>query len=220
MFKKVLIVEDQEVANLGIIRNLEELSIPHCEFATHCDEALQRLKTAAAENKPYDLLIADLSFQKDHVRQHLKNGQELIREARKVQPELKVVVFSVEKRARIIDDLYKTYRIDGFVSKSRNDGKELRNTIRKVFEGETVMSQEILNAIRNIPFALDAYDLKLLELLAKGSKQNEIQAYLKEHQMQPNSIRSIEKRLNELRDSFGAKNNIEMIVICKDIGLI
>ncbi len=220
MFKKVLIVEDQEVANLGITQTLEGLSISHFEFVTHCDEALQRLKTAAAEHKPYDLLIADLSFEKDHVRQNLKNGQELIREARKVQPELKVVVFSVEKRAKKIDDLYKIYQIDGFVSKARNDAKELRNTIRRVFEGETVISQDILNAIRNIPYELDAYDLKLLELLAKGSRQNEIQTYLKEHQMQPYSIRSIEKRLNELRDNFGAKNNIEMIVICKDIGLI
>ncbi|WP_449388904.1 response regulator [Chryseobacterium lineare] len=220
MFKKVLIVEDQEVANLGIIRNMEELSIPHCEFATHCDEALQRLKSAAAEKKPYDLLIADLSFQKDHVNQDLKNGQELIREARKVQPELKVVVFSVEKRARIIDDLYKTYRIDGFVSKSRNDGKELRKTIRKVFEGETVMSQEILNAIRNIPFALDAYDLKLLELLAKGLIQDEIEMYFRQNLIKPFSRRAIEKRLYELRDGVGAKNNVEMIVIFKDMGLI
>lgn len=220
MFKKVLAVEDQEIVNLGILTALKELDIPYFDFVTYCDEALQRLKTAAAENDPYDLLIADLSFKKDHIPQKLKNGQELIREAKKIQPELKVVVFSVEKRARKIDDLYKMYHIDGFVSKARNDGKELRNTIRRVFEGETVISQEILNAIRNIPFELDAYDLKLLELLAKGSKQNEIQTYLKDHQMQPHSIRSIEKRLNELRDSFGAKNNIEMIVICKDIGLI
>jgi DNA-binding NarL/FixJ family response regulator len=220
MFKKVLVVEDQEVVNLGITQTLEGLSIPHFEFVTYCDEALQRIKAATAENDPYDLLIADLSFEKDHIRQELKNGQELILEARKVQPDLKVVVFSVEKRAQVIDDLYKIYGINGFVSKARNDGKELRNAIERVSKGETIMSQNILNAIRNIPFALDAYDLKLLELLTKGSKQNGMQAYLKEHQMQPNSIRSIEKRLNELRDSFGAKNNVEMIVICKDIGLI
>ena len=60
----------------------------------------------------------------------------------------------------------------------------------------------------------------MLELLAKGHKQSEISTYLKEHKMVPYGIRSIEKRLNELRDSLGAKNNIEMIVICKDIGLI
>ncbi|HCR77700.1 MAG TPA: DNA-binding response regulator, partial [Chryseobacterium sp.] len=187
MFRKTLIVEDQEVANLGIMSTLEELLIPRFDFVTYCDEALQRLKAAAAENAPYDLLIADLSFKKDHIAQKLKNGQELIYEARKIQPDLKVVVFSVESRSKIIDDLYKTYHINGFVSKARNDGKELKNTIRKVFKGETVMSQDILNAIRKIPRDLDEYDLKLLELLSKGCKQNEIQTYLKEHRMEPYS---------------------------------
>jgi DNA-binding NarL/FixJ family response regulator len=220
MFKKVLIVEDQEVANLGIIRALEELSVPRFEFVTYCDEALQRIKAATAENDPYDLLVADLSFEKDHIRQDLKSGQELILKAKKFRPELKVVVFSVEKRAQVIDDLYKIYGINGFVSKARNDGKELRNAIERVSKGEIVMSQDILNAIRNIPFALDAYDLKLLELLAKGLIQDEIEMYFRKNLIKPFSRRAIEKRLYELRDGVGAKNNVEMIVIFKDMGLI
>lgn len=220
MFKKVLVVEDQEVANLGIIRALEELSVPRFEFVTYCDEALQRIKAATAEHDPYDLLVADLSFEKDHIRQDLQSGQELIREAKKIQPELKVVVFSVEKRAQVIDDLYKIYSINGFVSKARNDGKELRNTIGKVFEGEIVKSQEIVNAIRNIPFALNAYDLKLLELLTKGLTQDEIEMYFRQNLIRPFSRRAIEKRLYELRDSVSAKNNVEMIVKFKEIGLI
>jgi DNA-binding NarL/FixJ family response regulator len=220
MFKKILIAEDQEVANLGIIATLKNLHIQDFDFVSYCDEALQRLKMAAKENKPYDLLIADLSFKKDHIPQRLNTGQELISESKKVQPDIKVIVFSVEKKAKIIDDLYKIYNINGFVSKTRNDGKELRNTMRKVFDGETVIPQEILNAIRNIPVDLGEYEIKLLELLAKGYKQNEIRTCLRENHMQPYSIRSIEKKLNELREIFEAKNNIEMIVICKDIGLI
>lgn len=220
MFKKVLIVEDQEVANLGIIRALEELSISHFEFVTYCDEAFHKMTQAVKDKKPYDLLISDLSFDKDHIYQELKNGQELIRETRKIQPDLKVVVFSVEKKAKTIDDLYKVYGIQAFISKARNDGKDLRNTIRKVFDGETVISQEILNAIRNIPFDLDAYDLKLLELLAKGFQQSEIADFLKGLAMKPYGKRSVEKRLSELRDSVGAKKNAEMIIIFKDIGLI
>jgi DNA-binding NarL/FixJ family response regulator len=220
MFKKILIVEDEEVANLGVMSALENLHIQNFDFVNYCDEALQRLKMANKDYKPYDLLIADLSFNKDHIPQILNTGQELIRESKKNQPDIKVIVFSVEKRAKIIDDLYKIYNINGFVSKARNDGKELRNTIRKVFDGETVIPQEILNAIRNLPFELDTYEIKLLELLAKGYKQNEIRTYLKENHMPPYSIRSIEKKLNELREIFDARNNIEMIVICKDVGLI
>lgn len=220
MFKKILIVEDQEVMNLGIINTLKELNIQSFDFVSYCDDALHKIKIAAKENTPYDLLITDLSFDKDHIPQTLNSGQELINLVKKVQPNLKVIVFSVEKRVKIIDDLYKIYQINGFVSKARNDGKDLKNTIRKAFNGEIVIPQKMLNVMRHTSFEFDSYDIKLLELLAKGYKQNEIKTYLKEHNMRPYSIRSIEKRLNELRESLGAKNNIEMIVICKDIGII
>ncbi len=220
MFKKVLVVEDQEIANLGITRSLQELSVPHFDFAAYCDEAFHKIVQAVKEGAPYDLVVSDLSFEKDHISQSLHSGQELIREARKVQPDLKIVVLSVEKKARTIEDLYKVYGIQAFVSKSRNDGRELRSTLRKVFEGETVMSQEILNAIRNMPFTLDTYDLKLLELLTKGMKQQEIEKYFKENSIKPYSRRAIEKRLFELRDSVGAKSTIEMVVHFKDMGMI
>ncbi|EFK37373.1 Uncharacterised protein [Chryseobacterium gleum] len=220
MFKKVLIVEDQEVMNRGVLNTIKELNIPDFDYVTYCDEALSRIRTALERKNPYDLLIADLSFEKDHIPQKLRSGQELILEAKKVQPALKVVVFSVEKKAKTIDDLYKIYQIDGFVSKARRDGQDLKSTIRKIFNGETVIPQEILNTMRHISSEFDAYDIKLLELLAKGYKQSEISTSLKQQRMMPYGIRSIERRLNELRDSLGAKNNIEMIVICKDIGLI
>ena len=220
MFKKILIAEDQEVMNLGIVNALTELNITHFDFVSYCDDALEKIKAAALEKSPYDLLITDLSFQKDHIPQNISSGQELIHEAKEVQPDLKVVVFSVEKRPKAIDDLYKIHKINGFVSKARNDGKDLKSTIRKVFTGETVISQEILNAIRNTPVEFDSYDIKLLELLAKGYRQNEIGSWLKENDMKAHSIRSIEKRLSELRESVGAKNNIEMVVICKDLGIL
>ncbi|WP_374465319.1 DUF5932 domain-containing protein [Chryseobacterium sp.] len=220
MFKKVLIVEDQEVMNRGVLNTIKELNIPDFDYVTYCDEALSRIRTALERKNPYDLLIADLSFEKDHIPQKLRSGQELILEAKKVQPALKVVVFSVEKKAKTIDDLYKIYQIDGFVSKARRDGQDLKSTIRKIFNGENVIPQEVLNTMRHISSEFDAYDIKLLELLAKGYKQSEISTSLKQHRMIPHGIRSIERRLNELRDSLGAKNNIEMIVICKDIGLI
>ena len=220
MFKKVLIVEDQEIMNLGIINTLKELNIQHFDFVSYCDEALHRLHSATKDKNPYDLLITDLSFDKDHIPQTLQSGQDLILEAKKSQPDLKVIVLSVEKRAKVIDELYKIHGIQAFISKARNDGKELRKTLKKVFEGETVFSQDILNKIRQIPRELNDYDLKLLKLLSQGCKQKEMAGRLKVLGMKPYSTRSIEKRLNELRESLGAQNNIEMVVIGKDIGLI
>lgn len=220
MFKKILIAEDHEVRNLGVVNALTELQIHHFDFVSYCDEALNKIKTADIENKPYDLLITDLSFDKDHFQQNLKSGQELIREVRNIHSQIKIIAFSIENKPKIIDDLFKIYAIDGFVSKGRNDGKELRNTIKKVFKGETVIPQEILNSIRNTPPGITENDELLLTLLAKGFTQSEIEDHFKQNHITPNSKSSIEKRLNELREVFNAKNNIELIVICKDLGII
>ncbi|MCA6067248.1 response regulator [Chryseobacterium sp. RG1] len=219
MFKKVLIAEDHEVRNLGVINALSELQIQNYDFVSYCDDALQKIKTTP-KNTPYDLLITDLSFDKDHIVQKINSGQELITEVKKIYPNLKVIAFSIEKRPKEIDDLFKVQEINGFVSKGRNDGKELRNTIKKVFSGETVIPQEILNSIRNTSFQFTDYDETLIELLAKGWKQSEIEKHFKEKKITPDSRSAIEKRLNDLRFELGAKNNIELIVMCKDIGII
>lgn len=219
MFKKALIVEDHEVRNLGIVNTLSELQIQNYDFVSYCDEALQKIKTAA-EDTPYDLLITDLSFDKDHLVQQINSGQELISEVRKIHPNLKVIAFSIEKRPKVIDDLFKIQEINGFVSKGRNDGKDLKNTIKKILKNETVIPQEILNSIRNTDFEFKEYDVTLIELLAKGWKQNQIEEYFKKNNITPDSKSAIEKRLNELRENLNAKNNIEMIVMCKDIGII
>lgn len=220
MFKKVLIAEDHEVRNLGVVNTLTELSIPSFDFTSYCDDALQKIKVAVTDNTPYDLLITDLSFEKDHIEQKINSGQELIDEVRKIHPSLKIIAFSIEKKPKIIDDLYKIHKVNGFVSKGRNDGKDLKSTIKKVFKGETVIPQEILNSIRNTSFEFKEYDILLIELLAKGWKQTRIEKYFKENKITPDSISAIEKRLNELRENLSAKNNIEMIVMCKDIGIL
>lgn len=220
MFKKILIAEDHEVRNLGLINTLEEMHIQDFEFVSYCDDAFQKLTKAVKDRLPYDLLITDLSFQKDHVNQDLNSGQELINKARELQPNLKIVVFSIESKPKIIEELFKKYKIDGFVSKGRNDGKELKNAVRKIYNGEIIIPQEILNSIRNYAFDFTDYDITLLDFLAKGWKQNEIENYFKENNIQPDSKSSIEKRLSELRENLRAKNNIEMIVMCKDIGII
>lgn len=220
MFKKILIVEDQQIQNLGVRNTLQEMNIQYFDFDYYCDQALLKIKTAFSEGQPYDLLIADLSFDGDSISQRIVSGQELISEVKKIQPEMKAVVFSVEKNPKIINDLYNVYNINGFVSKGRHDGKLLTSTLQKVFNGETVIPQHILNAMRHIPFEFSKYDMKLLDLLSTGYKQNEMENILKQYELKPYSTRSIEKRLSELRDVVGAKTNIEMIVICKDIDII
>lgn len=220
MFKKVIIAEDHEIRNLGVVNTLKELQIPQYVFVNYCDDGLKKIQNALDEGNPYQLLITDLGFDRDHREQHITSGQELIDKVRIIQPDLKIIVFSVEKKPKTIDELFKKHGINGYVSKGRNDAKELKSTIQKVYSGDLVIPQEIMNSIRNNPHEISEYDLALLGLLSKGWKQHEISEHFQTNGLNPNSRSAIEKRLNELRETLNAKNNIEMVVICKDIGIL
>lgn len=220
MFRRIIVAEDHEIRNLGVVNTLKELGITQYDFASYCDEAISRIEKSAEEENSYDLLITDLVFDEDYKNQNIKSGQELIAEVRQRFPNLKIIVFSIEKKPSLINDLFNEHEIDGFVSKGRNDGKELSNTIKKVYQGEVVIPQEILNVMRSGTLDPTQYDVQLLEVLAKGWKQSEIVQYFKENSINPYSKSAVEKRLNELRELFGAKNSIEMIVTCKNLGII
>ncbi|BAP29684.1 response regulator receiver protein [Chryseobacterium sp. StRB126] len=97
MFKKVLIAEDHEVRNLGVVNTLTELQIQNYDFVNYCDEALQKIKAAATNNISYDLLITDLSFDKDHIEQKINSGQKLIEEVKKNPAEFKNYCFFYRK---------------------------------------------------------------------------------------------------------------------------
>ena len=62
MFKKVLIAEDFDSINIAVIQTLESLGIEEIQYAKYCDDALLKLKKGLHDNKPFDLLISDLSI--------------------------------------------------------------------------------------------------------------------------------------------------------------
>jgi len=99
MFQKVLVAEDMDFINSGITSELQKLEIPKIDFVQYCDEALLKLKRAHMDGDPFDLLISDLSFDEDSKVQKLTSGDDLIKEVRKLFPDLKIIVFSVEDKA-------------------------------------------------------------------------------------------------------------------------
>ena len=99
MFTKVLVAEDYEIANQGIIKVINEgLGIQDIQESKYCDDAYLKFRKAFQENEPFELLITDLSFKKDHIEQIRNSGIELIQDVRKIQPTIKVIVYSQENR--------------------------------------------------------------------------------------------------------------------------
>ncbi len=222
MFTKVLVAEDFDSISITVGKALEELSISEIHHAKYCDDALLKIKKALKDNLPYDLLISDLSFKTDHRENILNSGDELIAAVKKVQPDIKTVVFSIEDKSFRIKSLFNDLGINAFVAKGRNSIPELKKTIQGVFDNKyKILSHELSHTLRDKSLIeIETYDISLLKSLSNGLILDEIALDFKNSGIIPNGISSIEKRINKLKIFFKANNNVHLIAIAKDLGLV
>ena len=221
MQRKILIVEDFKSTVLSIERTLEEVQVYHVQSALYCDEAYEKIQQAVVAKQPYDVLITDLSFVEDEVPQRLKSGRDLILAAKKLDSELKIIVLSSEKKDGIITALFNDYKINAFVHKGRNDMSELKTALEKVYLSEKYISSESRASFQNMnSYEFTNYDVSLISLLANGILQKDIPEALQEKNIKPNSLSSVEKRLNLLRSSLDFTSNQQLVSFCKDLGVI
>ena len=222
MFNKVLVAEDLDSISITVEQALAELSVPEIHHAKYCDDALLKVKKALLEEAPYDLLISDLSFKTDHRETQLTSGDELIAAVKKVQPTIKTVVFSIEDKSFRIKSLFNDLGINAFVAKGRNSIPELKKAILGVFENDSkILSQELAHTLRDKSLIeIENYDILLLKSLSGGLTLEEIAVDFKNTGVIPNGSSSIEKRINKLKIFFKANNNVHLIAIAKDLGLV
>ncbi|MCV9934486.1 response regulator [Flavobacterium sp. LS1R47] len=222
MFTKVLIAEDIDFNDIAVKQVLQELNVPEIIYTKYCDDALLKIRGAALENNPYQLLITDLSFKPDHRENNLKSGEELIAAVRELFPEIKIIAFSIEDKSYRIKSLFDNFNINGFVMKGRNSIPELKKAVQNAFDtDEKYLSQELNYIFRDkTTNEIDNYDIQLIKYLSIGVSQDNMEAKFKEVGITPNSKSSIEKRINKLKIYFKANNPTHLVAIAKDLGLV
>ncbi|MFV5699805.1 response regulator [Flavobacterium sp. ZT3R17] len=222
MFHKVLVAEDLDSISITVVQALEELSIVEIHHAKYCDDAFLKIKKALHDNMPYDLLISDLSFKQDHRENRLSTGEELIDAVKKIQHDIKTIVFSIEDKSFRIKSLFNNSGINAYVSKGRNSIPQLKNAVQNIFNSdEKIISTELSHLLREKSILeIEVYDISLLKLLSKGLILDEIALEFKNSEISPNGTSSIEKRINKLKIYFRASNNVHLIAIAKDLGLV
>lgn len=222
MFKKVIIAEDLDAMNLGIQQVLKDLNIIDFQHSKFCDEAFLKVRAAIQKNEPYDLLISDLSFKTDHRKSEISNGDELIQKVRELQPNIKIIAYSVEDKSYRIKSLFENADIDAFVLKGLNSIDELKKAINIIsISDQKFISAEVATALQEKSnFEIDDVDIKILKYLSAGTSQDEIIEIFKSSNVKPNSKSAMEKRLSKLKDFFKANNTIHLVSIVKDMGII
>lgn len=222
MFKKVIVAEDLGDINLAIEQSLKDLDIVNFQHAKYCDDAFLKIRKAIQDNEPYDLLISDLSFKKDHREVKIANGDELIQKVREIQPNIKIIAYSIEDKSLRIKSLFENSEIDAFVLKGRNSIEELKKAIHIISTSDQkFISPDVASALQEKSnFEIDDVDIKILKYLSDGTSQDEIIEIFKTSDIKPNSKSAVEKRLSKLKDFFKANNTVHLVSITKDMGII
>ena len=222
MFHKVLVAEDLDSISITVGQALKELSVSEIHHAKYCDDALLKVKKALKDNRPYDLLVSDLSFKTDHRETQLNSGDELIAAVKKLQPTIKTIVFSIEDKSFRIKSLFNDIGINAYVSKGRNSIPELKKAIQGVFDNNSkIISPELSHALRDKSLIeIETYDILLLKSLSRGLTLEDISLDFKNSDISPNGSSSLEKRISKLKIFFKANNNVHLIAIAKDLGLV
>ena len=221
MIDKVIIAEDHESANLSVQKTMEELQIKEIDYAFYCDDALSKIQVAKQKDCSYDLLITDLYFEDDGTHQKIAGGFDLIAAVRKIQPEIMILIFSSEHRPATIDMLFKNYDIDGYVRKARNDAQELRLAVETLRKQQRYYPRSLSQKIKQSnTYEFTEFDINIVRLLSQGYQQNDIPGWLKQHNIKPSSLSMIEKRLKQIKDELSFTKNEQLVLFCKDAGIL
>lgn len=221
MYSKILVAEDLKSITDGIHTLLEELNIQVIEQVQYCDDAFLKIKKSVLDGEPYELLITDLSFKKDHRNEKYTSGEELVEAVKSEYPSVKVIVYSIDDRIQKIRRLFEKFEIDGYVCKGRKGIQELKDAIFLTYNGKQYISDQVSQALRNTNSVnIDDFDIILLSYLAKGHIQDEISQLLKNQNITPNSLSTIEKRINKMKNIMDVQNTVHLIAVSKDMGLI
>ena len=222
MFKKVLVVEDLDSVAYGIAAMLRnELGVPEVELTKYCDEGYLKFQRALQTKFPFDLVITDLSFVRDHRPSTLSSGRALVQKIRDQGHETPIVICSVDENPGMLRQLIEKKTISAYVLKGRNGLIDLKTAISLAFKGESFISEKMNRlAPKKMNFEVKEYDISLLSYLSNGFTQEQIASVFKSQKISPNSLSSIEKRLNKLKDVLKAGNNVQLVANAKDLGLI
>lgn len=221
MFNNVLIAENYVNSQVSAQDIVSELSISKVDHVCYCDDAFSKVQKALSKGDTYDLLITDLNFEDNHYLQQFRSGEDLIEVVKEVQPDIKVIVFSTDIKSSVIGRLFKERRIDAYVRKSKYETGDLKRAITALSKNEKYLAIDLKKSVRRVnSYEFSDYDIVLISLLAQGMLVKHIPFYLKNNNIKPCGLSSVEKRINQLRGILKVISNEQLVDFCKKSRLI
>ena len=198
--KKIFVVEDHTLTNLGIRQLLESNEGFSCVgFAFGKAETVEKLSELSDSGSLPDILILDLFLGKE-------SGLELLREIRAKFPSIKILVYSMYAKPGILS-LALEAGAHGFVEKSAPE-TILLCAINDILSGQTFVQQNLVSPLITYKTMYDGLTKqeqkifkKLLERKTKAQIAEELNIV----------TRSVDNYLSRIFEKTGTKGHEELI---------
>jgi len=219
---KILLVDDHVLVLKGLVTLLNGISDFTFEIhsVNNCDEAYQAI-VFAEKTEPFHILFTDLTFPENNTE--IDSGEELINVIKKVAPNLKIGVITMHAKTNRIFNVIKNQQPLSYILKDNCSTNELNFAIQKMLKNENYYSHEIHQKLlgrRVVEISMDEISIQILKELPKHAKLSNLLGHIKNKSGQVLKTRSIETRLAGLRIDLNAKNNTDLVIKAKELGII
>jgi two-component system capsular synthesis response regulator RcsB len=219
---RILIVDDHQLVIQGILDALKEVGDFDVVTTTSCDHAYDLINTNQNTN-PFQILFTDLSFNNATEETHIGCGEELIKATKENCFDIKICVITGHTETNKVYNIINNLKPNAYLLKSKCNASEISFALQKMLQNEYYYTHEIYQKLmrRNIvQFQMDAIAIQILKELPKQSKISNLEGIITKQDGKKMKIRSIETKLAKLRIDLNAKNNIDLILKAKELGVI
>lgn len=220
---KILVVDDHQLMTEGIVGALKQISENfEISFSNTCDQAFEHLQKAA-KRESFDILFTDLSFENTGESTLIDSGESLIKKVRKHGISIKIGVITGHTETNRVFNVINNLNPDAYIIKNQCTKDELNFAIQQMKRNIPFYSYEIHQKImrRNVvQIQMDEVAIQILKELPKQSKITNLEGIIKKSDGNFMKIRTIENKLANLRIDLNAKNNTDLILKAKELGII
>ena len=219
---RILVVDDHQLMVDGIVMALQQFPNYRVTSFNVCDDAFHELQETL-ESDPYDVLFTDLSFENVTEDSEIDGGESLIRRVKDEGIPVKIGVITGHTETNRVFNVIRNLNPDAYILKNQCTAEELNFAIRKMMSGDRFFTHEIHNKIlkRNVvQIQMDEVAIQILKQLPKQSKIINLEGMIKKSDGKNMKIRAIENKLANLRIDLGAKNNTDLVLKAKELGII
>ncbi len=218
----VIAVDDHPFFLKGFVSVLKEFDYISTTFFNNCDDAFKEI-VSHKELMPYDILFADLSFDNTKAHTIIDSGIALIQKIKSLKIPIKICVFSGYSETNRIYHTINNVDPHAYILKSNCNVREIGLVLESIARGEKYYSPEIFQKLMKrtaFEIKMDEEAIQILQELPKHNKIKNMVGVIKKSDGTVLSMRSIEFKLNSLRLELNANNNIHLLLIAKELGII